>query len=445
MSALRNVLARGVEGLRQGTGVCHDDAEDSVGLAAAHRTWADAVRCSLNWTNCHHAQTQVNRPWSTSPVASPPQSPPEFDGLSAGGCSTTGAENNSPRVPADSPLMPSILNASAIQSEDEEEEARARASESESESESEDEEIAGGSDSDDAGHDEDRADSLGFEYLTLEDDPKKVGAPGWLLQQLQLTSVTHTCKAGFLQMGMDRCCGDPAQESCTTDELPPEGWETRRSRRDGRPYFFNVVSGESRWPRQRRCSTDREIAAGRCKVCRAEWIALHDGSQHRSAPTAAEAIALAQLRLSAGNAARRTLAYQLLAFSAAAHDRLGNCSAACILPVDLQEKIGRSLNWHHVGAAAATQFTEQGWAWTATACFRLRGGFSLGIFTQPANRFPFRGRPAKGSTPARLSSTLTVTASSRRRPDARRRRQPHRMPRLGVAEGDEVLGCCSDE
>ena len=445
MSALRNVLALGVEALQQGTGVCGDNTRSSEGLAAAHRTWADAVRCSLNWTN-YHAQTQLNGPWSTSPVASPPQSPPELDRGSA----WTGAGNNSPRVPADFLRTPSTLDASASQSEDEEEEeeedeaerVRVRASESESENE----ETAAGSDSEDdgsrsdedAGHDDDRADSLRFQYLTLEDEPEKVGAPGWLLQQLQSTAVNHTCKAGFLQMGMDRCCGDSAQESCATDELPPEGWETRRSRRDGRTYFFNVVSGESRWPRQRRCSTDREIAAARCKACRAEWIALHDGSQHRRAPTAAEAIALAQLRLSAGNAARRTLAYQLLAFSAAAHGRLGNCSVACILPIDLQEKIGRSLNWHHVGAAAATQFTEQGWAWKATACFRLRGGFSLGSITHPtANKFSFRGRPAKGGTP-------TATAS-RRRPDARRRRQPHRMPRLGVARGDEDLGCCSDE
>lgn len=413
--------ARDVPG---GRGVGHH-CQDTVGRddetagseaacdSAAHRTWADAVRCSWSWTNQQRAQPEVNRPWSTSPAASPPQSPPELD-LSARAASV----DTTPLVPADIPRMPSILDASTSESEDEEvaEEAANTSAET------------AGDDSEDG--ESLRDDSLGFGYLTIEDDPKTAGAPGWLLEQLQLTSVEHTCTAGFLQMGMDRCCGDPDQNSSCIDELPPEGWETRRSRRDGRTYFFNVQTGESRWPRQRRFSTDREVVAGRCKACRAEWIALHDGSQHRRAPTAAEAIELAQRRLSAGNAARRTLAYQLLAFSAAAHGRLGNGSVACILPFDLQEKIGRSLNWHYVGAAAATQFEEQGWAWATTAIFRLRGGFSLGSFAQQpaANRVSFRGRlPKAGAATASLSTVTT----SRRRPGARRRRQPQQAAATG--------------
>eukprot|EP01043_Picozoa_sp_COSAG02_P058730 COSAG02_NODE_7358_length_3048_cov_2.484271_3_plen_391_part_01 len=344
MNASRDVPGpRGIEGHDCQDAVGRDDetaGNETACEGAAHRTWADAVRCSWNWAN-QRAQPEVSRQWSTSPVASPPQSP-ELDGLSP---RTATVDTSSL---ADVPRMTSILDTSASESEDEE--AAEQAADVSAAA------AADGSDDDDESL---HNDSLGLEYLTIEDDPKTAGAPGWLLGQLQLTSVEHTCTAGFLQMGMERCYGNPDQDSSCTDELPPEGWETRRSRRDGRSYFFNVETGESRWPRQRRSSTDRELAAGRCKACRAEWIALHDGSQHRRAPTAREAIELAQRRLSADNAARRTLAYQLLALSAVTHVRLGNGSVACGLPFDLQEKIGRSLNWRHVGAAAATQFMEQ--------------------------------------------------------------------------------------
>ncbi len=411
MSAARDVPGRqGIEGHDCQDAVGRDDetaGSETACEGGTHRTWADAVRGALNWTN-QRAQPEASRPWSTSPVASPPQSP-ELDGLSP----RTGILDTSSLVLADVPRMTSILNTSTSESEDEEAAEQA--------ADISDEAAADYSEDDDGSL---HNDSLGLGYLTIQDDPKTAGAPGWLLEQLQLTSVEHTCSAGFLQMGMDRCCGDPDQDSSCTDELPPEGWETRRSRRDGRSYFFNLETGESRWPRQRRSSTDRELAAGRCEACRAEWIALHDGSQHRRAPTAAAAIELAQRRLSAGSAARRTFAYQLLAFSAVAHFRLGNGSVACGLPFDLQEKIGRSLNWHHVGAAAAAQFTEQGWAWATTAIFCLRGEFSLGTFAQhpAANRFAFRGRLLKAG--AATTSQSKVTVSSRRRPGARRRRHP---------------------
>ena len=58
-------------------------------------------------------------------------------------------------------------------------------------------------------------------------------------------------------------------------------------------------------------------------LCRTEWIQMHDGSQHKTQPTADEAIERAHQRLYADNNARRTLAYQLLAFAASAQPRLG--------------------------------------------------------------------------------------------------------------------------
>ena len=51
-------------------------------------------------------------------------------------------------------------------------------------------------------------------------------------------------------------------------------------------------------------------------MCSTEWIQMHDGSQHKTQPTADEAIERAHQRLYADNNARRTLAYQLLAFAA---------------------------------------------------------------------------------------------------------------------------------
>lgn len=406
MSAARDGLgARGVEG-QKGTDASTDasrvetasDEAACAGAAAVSRTRADTAPCAWSWAT-QHSQTQTHGALSSSPAASPPHSPPDL-----------GVTYNSPPV---TPHVPRVVHTSTIGSDDEE-------------GVNVSDEAAGDSDSEDDAlrRDEDLAD-VGFQHLTIEDDPSTAGAPGWLLQQLQSGSVEHTCKAGFLQMGMDHC-GDPSQDSCCIDELPPEGWETRTSRRDGRTYFFNTTTGESRWPRQRRSITDYELAAGRCKACRAEWIALHDGSQHRRAPTAAEAIELAHRRLSSSNNARRTMAYQLLAFCAAAHSRLGKGSVASVLPFDLQEKIGRSLGWHHVGAAATSHFLEQGWAWTATATLSLCGEFSLGSFRQlpSAKRSVFRGRQAKAVAASTL--TATGTPAGRRRPAAGRRRQPRR-------------------
>jgi hypothetical protein len=389
------------------------------------RTWADAVRCSPSgWaTPNRHSYTQPQsaamRPQlrSASPVVSPPQSP-ELSVMNSAAAARTMGE--SPLGPAHAPRLPSISDEDEDETEAEAEAVNYMPTAVDGDSCSEDEAQEDGAVD---------VDNLGFGCLALEDDASTAGAPGWLLQKLQLATSQHTCKAGFLQMGMDRCCGDSAKGSSNSlvdDELPPEGWETRTSRRDGRPYFFNAVTGESRWPRQRRSSTDRELAAERCNACKTEWIALHDGSQHRHAPTATEAIELAQRRLSADNAARRTLGYQLLAFSAGAHPRLGHASVASILPFDLQEKIGRSLNWHLVGAAAATQFTEEGWAWAATAQFTLRGGFSLGSFVSA----PFASSTTLSRSRVGPGKTKGI-ANSRAPQQARRRRKGQATARVG--------------
>ena len=123
----------------------------------------------------------------------------------------------------------------------------------------------------DPAYDEDLDITEGLDSICLEAAEPQAGEPGWLLNQLLETPCVHTCKAGFLQLGMEchRPLPSPADPTCKPNgaahfsdiELPPEGWETRTSRRDGRPYFYNVATGESRWPRQRRSASDRELAA----------------------------------------------------------------------------------------------------------------------------------------------------------------------------------------
>ena len=131
---------------------------------------------------------------------------------------------------------------------------------------------------------------------------------------------------------------------------------------------------------------------------------MHDGSQHKTQPTADEAIERAHQRLYADNNARRTLAYQLLAFAASAQPRLGGAvmPALAKLPFDLHEKIATTLNWRWVAAAAASQFVKEGWAWAPTATMVLRSPFSLGAATpSPALTAGGKARSSKLSKLAR--------------------------------------------
>ena len=63
----------------------------------------EPVRCHYGWDRASRC-TQTNEGWATSPVTSPPQSPP--DGLSA----ITRPVANSPLQPSNVPRMPSILD-----------------------------------------------------------------------------------------------------------------------------------------------------------------------------------------------------------------------------------------------------------------------------------------------------------------------------------------------
>ena len=373
-----------------------------------------------------------------SPAATPPQSPELASSVI--NCGAARSLDEDTLGLAYQPRLPSISDEDAVDddedsassSDDEAPQWRATA---QSGSDSEDDEQPGDADFGAFGAhvDDEEVNNIALGSLTIEDDADTAGAPGWLLQKLQQRSMRHTCKAGFLQMGMERCTSGTQKDGTElvvgvadiNDELPPDGWETRTSRRDGRPYFFNAETGESRWPRQRRSSTNRELAAERCNACKTEWIAMHYGSQHRRAPTATEAIKLAQRRITADNAARRALAYQLLALSAASHHRLGAPSIASLLPFDLHQMVGAVLNWHLVGAAAATRFQEQGWAWEATATFSLRGSFSLGSFASsvvPSLSLK-NGRPANrpaGGAGGKLAQRAAAARAAARRKAGRR-------------------------
>ena len=433
----------------------HDCPADSViahrspsNGSSGHRSWADAVRKNIPVTPPMPipgvagatTPTKPGQRRAGSPVATPPHSPELASSAILLGAARSLDE--SPLGLAFQPRLPSISdedadddNEDGASSSGDDDTPMWRAtgqSDSEDGSDSEDDEQPPSDDDGGFGAEGREQVNVALASLTIEDDAETAGAPGWLLQKLQQGTTRHTCKAGFLQMGMERCTSGTQKDGTElavgatdiNDELPPEGWETRTSRRDGRPYFFNAETGESRWPRQRRSSTNRELAAERCNACKTEWIAMHYGSQHRCAPTATEAIELAQQQLSADNAARRALAYQLLALSAASHHRLGASSIASLLPFDLHQMVGAVLNWHLVGAAAATRFQEQGWAWEATATFSLPGSFSLGSFAtsvMPSLSLK-NGRPAGGAGGGRLAQRAAGARASARRKAGRKAR-----------------------